>query len=308
MKKYLTLFLIALLTLTLAACGSGETVSTLSESSTEPVSNAVSEPTQSSTPSVTNAPTQNTEDIAISEHVILEQDGIKVTLKALESSFMGPELKVLIENESDEGITIQARNASINDVMLQTMFSADVEPGKKANSSISFLSAELERAGIEIIKDVELALHIFNTDSWETVFDSETITFSTTADPSFVQAYNDVGEVLYEENGLRVVLQGVESESSLMGTDVLVYVENLSSSDLTVQTRNVSVNGFMIEPVFSCEVVSGKRAYSAITLLQAFLDENNITNIDEMEFALHIFDTHTMATVAETDAMSVTFD
>lgn len=304
MKRTLTLLLVFLLAFALAACGgdiqSGQTPSTA------PPPSSTGDATPTSTPAA--APTQETADLAVEERVLLEQDGVRITLKAFEESFMGPEFKVLIENDSDTGVTVQARNASINGVMLETMFSADVEPGKKANSAISFLSAELEQAGIETVKDVELAFHISNAETWETVFDSELITFSTNADPGFAQVYNDAGEVLYNENGFRVVLQGVDSESNFMGTDVLVYVENLSASSLTVQTRSVSVNGFMIEPVFSCEVGSGKRAYDAIMLLQSFLDENGITSVDEMEFSLHIFDTQTMATVAETDAMSVTFN
>ena len=46
--------------------------------------------------------------------------------------------------------------------MIDTMFSCDVAPGKKANDGITFYSSELKRAGIETIKEIQFQLHIFD--------------------------------------------------------------------------------------------------------------------------------------------------
>ena len=55
------------------------------------------------------------EDVKVEEQVLLEQDGLKITLKGLEiDGLMGPELKLLVENNSEQNLTIQTTNTSVN--------------------------------------------------------------------------------------------------------------------------------------------------------------------------------------------------
>ena len=105
-------------------------------------------------------------------------------------------------------MTVQARNSAVNGVMIDTMFSCDVAPGKKANDEITFSSSELKRAGIETIKEIQFQLHIFDADSWNTIVDSDPIVITTNADPSFVQEYDDDGVLLLDKQGFKIVAQG----------------------------------------------------------------------------------------------------
>lgn len=83
-------------------------------------------------------------EISIEEQVILEQDGIKITVKSLDfEDFWGPTLKLLIENNSEKSITVQTRKSTVNGVMIDGMISCDVATGKKANDGITFSSTEL---------------------------------------------------------------------------------------------------------------------------------------------------------------------
>ena len=68
------------------------------------------------------------------------------------------------------------------------------------------------------------------------------------------------------------------------------------------------MNGFMVDPMFSCDVLSGKRAYDSITFLESNLTENGISSIDSMEFSLHIFDSKTWNTIKDTEKLTVSFD
>lgn len=70
--------------------------------------------------------------------------------------------------------------------MVQTIFSCEVAGGKKANDQIIIMNSDLEQAGIEVIKDIELKFHIFDFQTWDTIFDSEAIMITTSADPSYV--------------------------------------------------------------------------------------------------------------------------
>ena len=61
---------------------------------------------------------------------------------------------------------------------MSAIFSADIMPGKKAVDAITFLDSDLEDNGITNIEDVEVSFNIFNTDSWDTVVDTDVVTIS----------------------------------------------------------------------------------------------------------------------------------
>ena len=111
----------------------------------------------------------------ITEQVLFDAENIKITAEGLEEGFLGVELKLLIENNSDRNITVQARNTSVNGYMVSTMLSSDVAAGKKAVSAIQFFSSDLEKNSITKITNAEFSFHIFDSASWDTVSDSDTL-------------------------------------------------------------------------------------------------------------------------------------
>ena len=247
--------------------------------------------------------------IDVEEQVLLDQDGIVITLKSLEGSgIFGPSLKVLVENNSDQSVTIQTRDSSINGIMADSMFSCEVGPGKKANDSITFMESDLDEAQISTIKDIELKFHIFDTESWDGRFDSDVITITTTADLSYVQNYDDSGIVVMEDQGFKIVMKRVNSEDSFWGADVYVYIENNSETDATFQVRDVSINGFMIDPIFSSDILAGKKAYDTLTFFESDLSENGIEAIDNMELSFHIFNASSWDVILDTPSTIITFE
>lgn len=272
------------------------------ESNKETVQNAENNVTEESEKEIT------AEDVVIEEQVLLEQDGIKITAKELsDDSIWGPEVKVLIENNSEKSVTVQLRDVSVNGIMMEPMFSAEVAAGKKVNDSITFMNSEFEEAGITIIQNMEFAFHVFDTENWDTVFDSETVYLATSADGMVEQAVDKEGQLVLEQDGISVVIKEADSEDSFWGADIYVYVENNSDRNVTVQARSVSINGFMVEPMFSCDVVAGKQAYDSLTFLESELTENGIESIDEMEISFHVFDTESWDTIFDSDLITVSF-
>ena len=63
-------------------------------------------------------------------------------------------------------------------------------------------------------------------------------------------------KVLFEDSTARITYTGTDEES-WMGKGLKVTIENLSDKNITVQTRETSVNGVMDDPYFSCDVASG---------------------------------------------------
>ncbi len=247
--------------------------------------------------------------VNVEEQTLLDQDGIVITLKSLEQDgLFGPALKVLIENNSEKLITVQTRDSSINGIMADTIFSSDIAPNKKGNDEITFMQSDLEQAGISMIQDIELKFHIFDSDTMDGIIDSDLISIKTTADPKYEQAYDDSGEMVLEEKGFKIVMKRVDSEESFWGADVYVYIENNTDEDATIQARDVSINGFMIDPIFSSDVSAGKKAYDAITFLESDLSDNDISIIDEMELSFHIFQADGWDAIFDSPKISVTFE
>ncbi len=75
----------------------------------------------------------------------------------------------------------------------------------------------------------------------------------------------------------------------------------------SIQARSVSINGFMVEPMFSCDVAAGKQAYDSLTFLESNLTENGIESIDNMEISFHIFDAESWDTILDSEPINVSF-
>ena len=245
----------------------------------------------------------------IAETTLLDQDGITITAKAIDySGFFGPELKLLIENNSSNAVTIQCRNASVNGYMVETLMSVDVSAGKKATDSLTFMNSSLEAAGITTIADIEFNFHVYDPETWDTVFDSETIRLETPAASGFNYAYDDSGFVAYSADGIDIVIKGLSDEDSWYGPALIVYINNASNQNITVQVRNVSVNDYMIDSVFSCDVVAGKHAIDSISFMSSDLEANEIEEIEDIDLSFHVFDMDSWDTIIDTDMVSIQFD
>ena len=308
MKKYTIIILALVLSLSLAACGTPSSNNDKlpnSTNATTPVIPGTSPATDAAPAETTVTPTT---DITLDEQIIFEKDGVRITAKSLIlDEFWGPGIKVLVENDSTQNITVQTRNCSVNGLMLEPMFSCDVAAGKKANDTILFMNSDLDDAQISVIANIEFLLHIFNSDTWDDIVDSDIITLNTSA-TDYVQVYNDSGFTAYDDGNIKIVIQKLNSEDSFWGSDVYVYAENNTDENITIQVRDVSIDGFMIDPMFSCDIAANKKAYDTISFMESDLEENDITDITEMEFKFHIFNSDTWDDIIDTDIITVTFE
>lgn len=245
--------------------------------------------------------------VTITEQVLYDENDIRITATGLEDGLFGTELQLFIENNSGQEITVQARNANVNGYMVSTMMSADVAAGKKANDSLTFETSGLKECGIETIATMEFAFHIFDTESWDDIADTEVIKVDTSAAGSYTQTYDDSGEVLVDADGVKIVGKGLSADGSFWGPGVILYIENNTEKDITVQVRDVSVNGFMVESSMSEDVVAGKKALSAVQFFSSDLESNSITDITDVELYFHIFELSTMDTVFDSDVIKIQF-
>ena len=313
MKRIITLILALLLVVSLEACGKDADseikkpadVSVNGTSATE--ENDESGPVEGQEDETEPTPPPK-QEVTIEETVLVDEKGIKITAKKLAlDDWFGPEIKLLIENNSGKDLTFQCRDSSINGYMIETMMSVDVVDGKKANDSLTFSSSNLESCGIEEIADMEFAFYAFATEGWDDYFYSPLIQIKTSIADTYEYTFADDGDVAYDDGGVKIVIKGLAEDESVFGPSIVVYIENNSDKDITVQTRDVSINGFMVDAMFSSDVLVGKHAVDTITFMEFDLEENEITEIENVELSFHVFDYEDWGTIVDTDVVEISF-
>lgn len=306
------LFALSLALLCLSSCGITPTGEIIPPSSAEAgdSNHAETTGTESEKTAAEQAETEATAPAVteeITETVLMDSDGVKITAKSLDKSgWMGPELKLLIENNTTQNLTVQARSVSVNGYMVGSSLSADVAAGKKANDELTLTASDLEISGIETIADIEFSFHIFDSDSWDAYKDTDLVSVKTAAFGAYTQPVDDSGTIVYDDGGIKVVAKGLDT-SGWMGPAVILYIQNDSDTNITVQARDESVNGFMIDASLSEEVLPGKRSIADMSFLSSQIEENAITDITEVEFVLHIFDTDTWDGIADSSPIKLAF-
>lgn len=301
-KTNLVLSAIAATAISITACGGSSEQESLSEAAVSAEVTASEESEESTTQGEEKAPLE----VQIESKEIYNENGVVITVKGLSSDdFMGPEVNLLIENNSDKDLTIQTRNSSVNGYMIDLQMSCDVAAGKKANDEMSIYSSSLEASGIDTISEIEFSFHIIDGKSWDTIADSDLITITTSAYGSYEQTYDDSGNILYDNNNIKIVSKGMATDDSFMGPEFLLYIENNSDQPITVQARDTSVNGFMVNPSISADVMPGKKIVDSISFMSSELEDNQITDIESIETSFHIFYSDSWENIEDTEPLSL---
>ena len=232
--------------------------------------------------------------------LLLNKRGLVITATGLtEGGGEGPTLNVTIENRSETGVTVQVSDPSVNSWMMDATFSVDVAAGQKAEGSILFLSSKMERSGIETIADMEFSFHILNQDR-VTFLDSDPVTVRTPAADTYQDSFDDSGEELYNENGVRIIAKGFSETESVFGPGLVLFLENTTDKAITVQAKDVSVNGSAADVIFSEDILAGKRSAAAVIVIGVPLQD-----IRNMKFYCRVLDRDQRTTLFDTAPFTI---
>ncbi len=242
---------------------------------------------------------------SLDEKVIVDRDGVKVTVKGLKyEDSWGPSIGVYVENNTSKNIMVQTRRFSINGFMIDPIFSEDVAAGKKANGDISIAIEDLRVANIKAIKDLEFDIIVVDGDSWDDIFTESGIKLQTNV-KNYEQSYETRGSLVLDQSGVKIYLLKLNDKDSSLGADIYVYVENNTGQDITIQAKDVSINGFMIDPSFYSDVSAGKKSYETMTFFEDDLKDNDIKDIKEIELKFLVLNTSTYDTILETEVKKI---
>ena len=117
----------------------------------------------------------------------------------------------------------------------------------------------------------------------------------------------DLNKEIYNGNGIRIVAQNIDYDSGFFGPELILLIENQSSRSITVQCRDASIDGYMVQTIMSEDVSAGKRAIGDLTIMRSSLEEIGVDRIEEFDFYLHIFDGDTWDTIVDTSPIHLVF-
>lgn len=244
--------------------------------------------------------------VTIEEQELINQDGIVITAKEyVTDNIWGDGIKLVLENNSDKTVTIGCNALIVNNYMITDLFVAEVAPGKKSNEVMYLSNTELKAAGIDTVGQVEIYFHVYDSASYDNIFDSGCVTIKTSEFANMDTTPEDMGTELYNENGIRIVGKAVD-ENSFWGTAILLYCENTSGKNVGISVEEMSINGFMMSPLFSTIIYDQKMSLDEITVLSTELETNGIDEIEEVELKFHIYDVDSYNTIADSEPIKFT--
>ena len=301
----IALLLVLVMVMATACSDSGEEIKQPANVNGDSSVTSGNESTSDNSENESNTPA--TDEITIAETVLYDANDIKVTATGYTDGWMGPEVKILVENNSTKNILITTTDVSVNGYMMPyASLYAEVAAGKKANESLAIMSSELDQSGIDTVAELQFYIQLQDPDTWDTVDTSDLLTLTTSAAP-YEQPVDDSGDVLYDSNGIRIICKGLKQDIIWDGT-VVFYMENNSGKDISVYAENVSVNGFMQDVGLWSDLRDGTKLIDGMSMIDlSDLEIESIDQIEEIEFNLRVVDENTWEEIVTTDVLTLTF-
>lgn len=310
LKRILCFMLSIILPVSLAACGGSDPT----------------EPTPAPTQAVTAAPTEEStgnsddgsidltafirefrRDAAIEEQVVYDAEGVTVTATGIRyDSITGAAILLSVQNTTGEDLLVQMAAAAVNGYMMEVDFSLAVDAEKSAEGEMVVPYTALALANLDVIATVELSVQLVDRSNYEVLTDCEPVVILTTAAADHEQTYDESGQIAWDANGVKIVIKGVDTGRRIADESVLiVYLYNGSENAVSIQSANVTVNGYEMTSAMTATVLPGKHAMDVVTFFDPDLEEHDIQQIDTVDIRFRIFDAETWTVIAETPLISV---
>ena len=234
-------------------------------------------------------------EIEFDELTVVDNEECLLKITGIDpSNIWGYSLKALLENKSsDKTYMFAVMSAAINGVESDPLFATEVAPGKKSNETISFSDSSLQEKGVGEITDIEIEYRVYDTDDWmaDPVAQDVFHVFPLGEDKAtkYKREAQSTDVVLADNEHVSVILIGTE-EDPIWGYTLNLYIENKTDRKVMVSVEDVSVNGFMADPLFAREVGAKRSAFTNISWMDSAFEENGIDTVESIEMTMHAYD------------------
>lgn len=301
MKKLLALILTLLLVFSVGACGfsSTETPTIQGDMNTSKDSGLNGDEMPESTETAAKLESKDTaaksNEITFEEMIVVDNDDCTIKITGIDpDNIWGYSLNAYFENKSsDKTYMFSVQDAAVNGVVSDPFFATEVSPNKKLNDDINFMDDTLEDNGIIEFSDIEITFKVYDSDDWmadpvalETV---HVYPFGKENASTFVRESQSTDNVLFDDENVSVIILNY-TEDPLWGYTINLYLVNKTDRTLMYSVDDASVNGYILDPFWAKEVQPAKVAFTSLSWSDTQLEENGITEVEEIEMLFRIYD------------------
>lgn len=286
MKKYLSAFAAAAMSLSLVGC-EVMPLEIFDKADGDKAVETDKETTKK--PGKVSKPKEGTVDIDDVTVVDDENCSIKITEVVFDDDW-GTSIKAALENKtSDKELVFSVETLSVNGVQVDGYMYANVVAGKKANEEIDLDDDVLNENGIDKYTDIEIEFRVYDNENWS---DDDIYTGS-----AHIYPYGEKNSEKYVRDTAKdtVLIDNDEVMVAFLnaGEDeydeyrAMFYIVNKTDEDITFSADDVSINDYMTDPGFWITVGAGKSTFESMCWYEG-LSEIGLTEdeIESIEFKL----------------------
>ena len=198
---------------------------------------------------------------------------------------------------------VSIEHATINGIQADgyIYMGAEVAAQKKANETIEIAEWDLEKYGIDKLTDIQLQFNVFDSDSWEDVVSASAHVYPYGEEnaETYVREAKETDKVLVDNEYVKVTAIDAKMNEEYDWYEVNLYVENKTDAEVMFAAENASINGYMIEPYWAVSVIPKTVGFSTMSWYSEDLEENDISEVEEIEFELNAYDYDSYDSYAE---------
>lgn len=249
-------------------------------------------PTQATTPQTPTDPV--TPPHSFNGQTVVDNDYCTIKITGIDpNNTWGYTLDVYLENKSaDTDYMFSLSFSSVNGLGMDALFATEVAPGKKANEQIHFTDRELN-ALVGQFTDIELTFQVTDANDWLAKPVANPTVHIYPYGEENVKVYQRPGEetdtLVLDTDAVTIIVTEYTMDD-IWGYCAKLFLVNKTDKDLMFSVDDVSVNGFMLDPLYADLVEGGKCAYSFISWLESDLQDNGITEVNNIELTLRVYD------------------
>jgi len=245
-------------------------------------------------------------DADIQEQTVYDGQGLTIKAVSLDMNAPdGPTLMLSGENRTGAARVVTIRNCSVNNIMAAPVFEMKIGPNGDASSGAVFSGDLLEVAGIRTFTGISFVLRIAGASEAEGYFDTDQFNMFTSMSGKYTQKYDFPGAVIADADGVIIKIGRVADDKAVLGKQIYIYIDNSTSTDITVESTDTRVNGIPIDPMFFAAVGAGKKCWAPLVFQDSDIVKNSVESIDDLVISLRAVSIY--GTIADTGACQVTF-
>lgn len=236
--------------------------------------------------------------------LLLHQEGVSLYVSPWDESLHS--MPVRMENTSDQNYILQLTDTSVNNSVIESSFSENLNANSYLKSSIEFSELDLVENGIEKVSQIQTKVLFLNSETFETKYTSDLLTI-TFENPIVSEPAPENGPVVYQQDGITMTSLGLTDDPT-WGKTWKVAITNDSSDDIVLSATNAIINDSTLDVLFSVKIPAGKKAVGTLTIFQNDLEKYQIETINSLEVCLDFQDPITYEILKTTEPVLISFD